>query len=294
MKLTTFVLTAAALGALASQAAGAKPAKPAPGAKAPAFTVTAGDITDRRRNDNFFNRLEIVLKLDGEGLDDVKGARALIRKAADDTGRSLIGDERKPVEFERSMGQGAPTLRLELKNPARRATVLKEVSGQVELFVPARDPNATARMDGFLARVDKPLASPPLKSAKVDVTLVSRKTYDDEKKKDEERRKKESEGSGVAGQMAEAFAGLFSGMMGDIGEHDVLLRVSDPDKKVFSVEVLDGAGKPIDGRGSMKVGGFWILNFPEKLPDEASLRVYLLTSKAVVTLPFALKDVVLP
>ena len=299
MKLTVLVLTAAGLLADAHPVSAAKPSRtpktPVPSsAKAPAFSITPGDITDRRRNDNFFNRLEIEMKLEGEGLDGVKGTRTLTKKASDDTGRSLVNEEKKAVEFEKSMGSGAPQLKLELKNPARRATFLKEVSGQVELFMPGRDPNATARVDGFLSRVDKLVAAPALKSARADVTVVSRKTYDEEKKKDEERRKKESESSGLAGQMAEAFAGLFSGMMGEIGENDVLLKVTDPEKKVFSIEVCDAAGKQIDGRGSMKVSGFWILSFPEKLPAEASLRIYMLTPKAIVTLPFALKNVVLP
>jgi hypothetical protein len=296
VKLTALVVTATALLAEALTASAAKPRRtPVPSsAKAPAFSVTPGDITDRRRNDNFFNRLEIEMKLEGEGLDGVKGSRTLTKKATDDTGRNLVSEEKKTVDFDKSTGSDAPQLKLELKNPSRRATSLKEVSGQVELFMPARDPNATARLDGFLSHVDKPVTAPALKTAKVGLTVVSRKTYDDEKKKDEERRKKESESSGLAGQMVEAFAGLFSGMMGEIGENDVLLKVTDPEKKVFSIEVFDAAGKQVEGRGSMKVSGFWILNFPEKLPADASLRVYMLTPKAVVTLPFALKNVALP
>ena len=98
------------------------------------------------------------------------------------------------------------------------------------------------------------------------MTVVSRKTYEAEKKKDAERRKKEAEGSGIAGAMVNAFAGLFEGMFGDIGENDVLVRVEDKGKKVFSVDVVDAAGKPVDGMGSMKVGDFWILKFTEKRP----------------------------
>ncbi len=257
-------------------------------------SVSAGDITDRRRNDNFFGGLEIELKIGGDGAADVRGARALVKKAEDETGRNLLKEGKKTPDFETSMSDSAPSLKLELRNPARKAKKVREVSGQVELFLPARDPAAVARLDGFLSRMDRPAAVPALKAAKAEVTVVSRKTYEAEKKKDAERRKKESESAGIGGAMVEAFSGLFEGLMGDIEENDVLLKVNDPGKKVFNVEVFDSKGTKIDGGGSMTVGGFRILKFPEKLPADASLRVYLLTPKSVVTMPFNLKDVALP
>jgi hypothetical protein len=128
----------------------------------------------------------------------------------------------------------------------------------------------------------------------VQVTVISRKTYEAEKKKDAERRKKEAEGAGIAGAMANAFSGLFEGLFGDIGENDVLLKVDDKGKKLFAVDVLDGSGKTVDGMGSMKVGDFWILKYSEKVPDDAALSISVLTPKALVTERFALKDVPLP
>jgi hypothetical protein len=141
--------------------------------------------------------------------------------------------------------------------------------------------------------MDRPIAAPALKAAGAQVTVVSRKTYEAEKK-DAEWRKKEAEGAGIAGAMAQAFAGLFEGLFGDIGENDVLLKVDDPGKKVFAIDVLDAKGGPIDGMGAMKVSSFWILKFPEKLPPDAGLRIYVLTPKALVIERFALKDLPLP
>jgi hypothetical protein len=184
-------------------------------------------------------------------------------------------------------------LKLELRNPARRAKTVREVSGQVELFLPGRDPASVARVDGFASKTDKPAASPALKAAKAEVTVVSRKTYEAEKKKDAERRRKEAEGAGIGGAMVEAFAGLFEGFL-TVEENDVLVKVTDPDKKVFDVDVVDSKGTKIDGAGSMTVGTFRILKFPEKLPADASLRVYLLTPRSLVTTPFQLKNIALP
>ncbi len=266
----------------------------APPGNAGGFAVTAGDVTDRRRNDNFFSGLEIQLKVTGPSSAGVRGARALVEKAVDDTGRNLVKEKSDPVDFEKSSGDEPPALKVELRNPARKAAKVRELTGRVELFLPDRDASADVRVARFASGMDRPIAAPALKAAGAQVTAISRKTYEAEKKKDADRRKKEAEGAGIAGAMANAFAGLFEGLFGDIGENDVLLKVDDKGKKVFGVDVLDAAGKPIDGMGSMKVGDFWILKFADKLPADAALRIYLLTPKAVVTERFALKDVALP
>jgi hypothetical protein len=261
---------------------------------APPLTVSAGDITDRRRNDNFFGGLEIELKIGGDGAADVRGARAVVKKAEDETGRNLLKEGAKAPEFESSMGAGTPSLKLELRNPARKAKTVREVSGQVELFLPGRDPASVAKVDGFQSKMDRPAASPALKAAKAEVTVVSRKTYEAEKKKDAERRKKEAEGSGLGGAMVEAFSALFEGFMGAVEENDVLVKVDDPGKKVFDVEVVDSKGAKLDGGGSMTIGSFRILKFSEKVPADAGLKVYVLTPKSLVTTPFQLKNVALP
>ena len=262
--------------------------------KSPAIGVTPGDVTDRRRNDNTFAGLEVELKLTGEVAGGARGARALVEKAVDDTGRNLVKEGGRPADFERPSGQGSPVLKLDLRNPARRAKNVREISGSIEVFLPDRDPAAVASAERFLSGMDRPIAAPALTAAQTEVTVVSRKTYDAEKKKDEERKKKESESTGIAGAMVSAFSGLFEGLFGDISENDVLVRVTDPGKKVFGVEVFDAAGKRIDDSGSMKIGEFWIVKFTEKLPADASLRIYLMTPKALVTAPFSLKDVALP
>jgi hypothetical protein len=285
-KVVPFALLALAVTGLLAPAS--------PPSKGAALAVSAGEVTDRRRNDNSFAGLEIELKLTGEASAGARGARALVEKAVDDTGRNLVKEKSGSSDFEKSAGDETPALKLELRNPARRAKVVREVSGQVEIFSPGRDPSAQVLAARFASQMDRPVAAPALKAAGAQVTVVSRKTYEAEKKKDAERRTKEAEGAGVAGAMANAFAGLFEGLFGDIGENDVLVRVEDKGKKVFSIDVVEAAGKPVAGMGSMKVGDFWILKLGEKLPADAGLRIYLLTPKALVSERFALKDVPLP
>lgn len=280
------LLTLAAAGLAAEGLAAAS--------KAPSVTVTAGDITDRRRNDGHFNELEVELKLGGDGISGARAARATLKTAVDNGGRDLLKPDKKTTDFNEGMGDEPPRVKLSLKNPSRRAVSVKEVSGTVEVFLPSRDPAALVKVDRFQASADKPVSAPGLKAVQAEVMVVSRKTYDAEKKKEEERRKKEAESGGLAGAMAEGFRGLFEGMFGDVGENDVLLKVTDKGSRIFGAEVFDASGKKIDGRGTMKTSGFWILSFGEKPPPDASLRIYVLTPKALVSAPFSLKDVALP
>lgn len=285
VKRARFALAAAGLAAAGLAAAATK---------APAVSVAVGDVTDRRRNDGHFAELEIELKLEGSGIAGARAARASVNKAVDSTGRDLLKEDKKTTDFAQGMGDDPPRVKLSLKNPARKAVAVKEVSGTLEVFLPGRDPAALVRVDKFFSSADKPISAPGLKAAQAEVMVVSRKTYEAEKVKAEERRKKESESAGLAGAMAEGFRALFEGFFGEVGENDVLLKVTDKGNRIFGAEIFDASGKKVDGRGSMKTSGFWILNFGEKLPADASLRIYVLTPKALVSAPFSLKDVALP
>jgi hypothetical protein len=141
------------------------PAAASPPAKGSGIAVSAGDVTDRRRNDNMFSSLEVELKLTGESFAGARGARARVEKAVDDTGRNLVKERSDEPEFATSSGDGSPVLKIELRNPARRAAKVRELTGQVEVFVPQRDPAAHARVAKFLSQVDRPIAAPALKAA---------------------------------------------------------------------------------------------------------------------------------
>jgi hypothetical protein len=124
--------------------------------------VSPGTIEDRRTTGRFFGGLEIELKLTGDDLADARAARVLLRKAVDETGRDLLPEKKPDADFQKSYGSGAPALKLALKNPARTASAVKEISGDVELFTPARDPAATVSIDRIVSRTDRSVDSPAL------------------------------------------------------------------------------------------------------------------------------------
>lgn len=257
------------------------------------YTVSAGDVTDRRRNDGFFNRLEVDMVVAGDA-PLVKGVRAIVTRAVDDTGRDLVAEPGKTPDFGSFNSSTADkgTFKIELKNPARKAAAVKEISGRLELLVPSRDPSSIAKIPGFKGKPDKPFVHPALKAAGVEITLMTKEGYEREKKAAEAQRKKDAEGNPLGG-LAEAFGGMIESLMGGLGPNDVVLRIADKGKKIVSIDVADAAGKEISS-GGMRTGDYRMLSFQESVPADAVLNVALQTPKAVVSLPFALKDVPLP
>ena len=67
-----------------------------------------------------------------------------------------------------------------------QAKALKEVSGEIELFVPSRDPNGEARIERFPSLAGKPAAHPALRANGVEISFVSKAQLDAERKKAEE------------------------------------------------------------------------------------------------------------
>jgi hypothetical protein len=279
---------------------GAAPA----GLSAQDVRVTTGTIEDRRTTGRFFGGLEIELKLTGDDVSDAKATRVLLRKALDESGRNLLLEGKADPDF----SDGTSNLRVSLGTPARSAGALKELSGEVELFVPSRDKGATVVIDRFLSRMDKPVAAPALKSQGITVKLVSPKAYratakkreadlDREMEKNKAEMEKAAAAEGADPKEVEALMALvkgFAGMMDEVGDHDVVLEIGDEGKKLLDVEVVGSGGDAISSQGSITSGGVKILKFSEKLPADAKLRLLLKTKGSVVRAPFTLANVPLP
>ncbi len=274
--------------------------------------VMPAEVKETRRTDGFFNKLEVELKLVGDAMAEAKGIRVILEKAVDETGRDLLDPEKKSDEFEdlSSSFGGRDKIDIEMKNAARQATVLQELSGRIELFIPKRDPKSLILLPEALKTTGRPLGSPELRAAGITLTVWTREQYEARrkveeariKKEIEERRKKSAETPGdPADEMVDGlmkiFGGLFSALT-EMGENSVALQLSDKQGKLIAIEFEDAAGKTIPRQGRSTMGSrddqTQIIDFENKLPADARIRLFLLTPRSVVSTPFKLTNIPLP
>jgi hypothetical protein len=255
--------------------------------------VRVGDVEDRRTTGKFFGGLEVELKLTGDILADVKSIRPVIQAAADDSGRSLLQEE-KQTGFEDVSRGGSPMVKLKLRNPARKASMIKELKGELQLFVPQQDPKANVAVNDVASQSGKQIESPVLKAERIEVMPLTKADFDARKAKAAAQKKTSTTDAGLAGAFEQAFAGLFSGFM-STSENSVVLLVRDPGQKLVSVEWENSSGEKVRSRGRSSSKNeneeTRVYDF-EKRPDRLILQV--LTAKALVSVPLNLTDIPLP
>ena len=241
--------------------------------------VTLGDINDKRTSGKFFAGLEIELKLSGPELAEAKGIRTTVKSATDDSGKALpepenrFGSKSGFEELQKGFGDDKADefqVKLEFGNPPRAAKAVKELTGSIELLIPAKDPAAIISAS-VTKDAGKPLEDAVLKAASVEFTLTA---------------------PGGAGKKNAAFG------LGGAGENDINYEIKDPNNKVASVEFFDAGGKKLESNGRMSSGfsdsKSVTITFNAKPPADAVAKIYVVTEKSVVTVPLALKDIALP
>jgi hypothetical protein len=292
-----FSLTLLLLAPLAAPCAGTASNPPAPETRT--SVVSLGDV----RGSDSSSRLEIELELPDFPAGEVAAARLHIRKAVDDTGRDLVPEEDRkaalePVQQGRSRGpdeKPAPVVvQVKLRNPARKAKVLAEVSGDIEFYLPGRDPNAVATIPNIPVWAGKRLESPALAASKVGIAMLTEEQLEAEKRRQAEKRKEEARKHGILGEMLEPLASAFLQAFFTPEGGDVVLMVEDPDGRVVRMALLDASGED-QTTGRMQQQGLTVLSSSRRGPrPDWSLEVRLKTPKTQVLRSFTLKDVRLP
>lgn len=257
--------------------------------------ILVTEVKDSRTTGQFFNDLQIKLKLIGDDVVGAKGIRTVITNAVDDTGRNLLKDESaesKSPKFQSLQDSGSgPEVELKLKNPARRSSVVKELSGEVQLFMPLRDPSATVLLTNF-RKLAKPVTDPALAKAGIQLTVLSKKEYETLAKQKEQQAAQEAEK-----QMGQAMLQAFRGMLGaffQVGENDVILQITDPEEKLINAEVVNANGAVIQTASTTNADDIRVMGFEQPLPADARLRIFLRTQKSIKVVPLKLIDIALP
>jgi hypothetical protein len=254
--------------------------------------LLVNEVKDTRTTGEFFGGLEMDLKPVGDDLSDVYSLRPLITKALDDSGRNLMADDTKKTEFAKMDRSGRSTIRIKLKNPARKASVIKELSGELEMFVPGRDRKSTSVITNFLSKTGRKLSDPALKDAHVDIAILTKAEYDKIAK-----RAKEEQSAAAAKELGDAMVKAFSTLFGslmEVGENSIILSIKDTEKKVIDIEFFDVSGEKIENQGSMTMADTKVFQFDKPMPKDARMKIFLATSKSLVRVPFTLTDIALP
>ena len=253
---------------------------------AAAIDTAIGDVKDTRTTGKFFAGLEVELKLIGDGVDSIKGIRTNLATVSDDTGKDLIDPEKVKKEFEEfnQFGHGQNSVTLRLKNPSRKAAKITKLDGSLELFLPSKDPQANVTVAKLKSLLGKPLESPALKAAGIELTVLDKAAND--KQKAAEKEKAATDPKQMMGQMFGSFM--------SVNENDLVFKINDPKKKLVSYQLQDTSGKKISNNGSMFTDNTKIINYSSPLPDDAQLAIFILTDKALVKIPLKMDAIALP
>ncbi len=268
--------------------------------------VAAGAVEDQRSSDDRFGGLSIELLLKGSAVADVKALRVRVKSAKDDAGAVLYKPNRddKPADFEEYDANRRPGPEVRLSSPSRDASTV-DVAGEVELFLPARDPSTKQRFDGFLGGLDKPITSTALKSAKVEITPLSPGGYKSRQEKNrpsKEEIRAEGKKHGASDAEIEQALKLMDALASLSGEapseSSVLLETKDPEGRIIAIDLVRSDGAEIHAPSRSSSGGRGLkmvkINLSEKPPADAALVVTVRTAKSLVTVPLDLRGVALP
>lgn len=265
----------------------------------PGIEVVPGNIRDTRGTEQHPGAMEVELKVVlGDNANDATAYRIIVTKAVDNTGVDLVRPESSASEFQ-SFDSKRP-VRSKLKSPARNAVAIKELSGDVELFCPKRDPAASVVVKAFRKHTGTPFDSDTLKSARIQVAAWTSDQYQALEKK------REAEAPEAVRSLRRQSRNRFSAGFGNhnagMGPNDFVFTINGAHEKLIGIEFRDNAGKTIPIRGSgvgyrqegPQMERNLSYHFDERLPDTTKLVIFVATQEALTKIPFTLADVALP
>ena len=267
--------------------------------------VKVHKVNDRRTNGSF-SRLTLDLVLPKIRSADVEASRVLLTAATDDSDKSLIDPEASEPQMQPNFQLSRPgaaadnppppiTLNVSLTNPDRKATRVKELRGEIELYMPSKDPNSIADIPKFLSTSGKPSTHKALKANGVELALLNEKQIEAEKKRISDAKRKEYKDAGWEdGESLEEMVKSIMSSTLTAEESDLLVRIKDPNQRIQDIVYVDAAGEVKRISTRTEEGVVYFSTWGEKPQPDWKLRVLMKTPKNMVRYPFTLTDVALP
>ena len=257
--------------------------------------VTFGELRAIRSPFEGLSRLEVDLNLPGDMSAASQGIRCRIERAVTDIGEDvrIARDTVRPFD--------AFGLSVQLKLPARKARVLRELSGVLEVFCPARDAQSTVRITGFARKARTVVSHPSLTVIGATVSVMSMPELEAVRQRQSPL---PSQDDIVAAELRERLREVMLGTLtpAAAGKHGIALLFNDPTRRIVSVGVSGRSGDLCatgpNESGAIRLDGgirqYTIYRFSERLQDDAVLQMYVATPKSVVTVPFSFSNIPLP
>ena len=257
--------------------------------------VTVHTITDQRTTgDSYYNnRCEIDLRITGDEVRRYKFIRmAMLTKAMDDQGLDLLGEEDEN-EFEYEEIEQDGMVKVRVKNPSRKASVIKELSGEMNLYAPTEANGGIVKISNYQSKANTNLLP---ENAGIKMVYLTKESMDKYAK--EQKQKQEAELNkltGAAKEMAELLIGAVN-VFSDIGNdpNQVTFVIDGDENKLVDLYFEDASGKKIKRNGYTKSGNMIGYYFDEQPKATWKLVMNIETPASVKKVPFTLKDIDLP
>ncbi len=280
---------------------GATPAAaPTPGPPASETKVEVVELSEgRTRGDSEVSTFRLDLGVPATKRGEVAAFRVTVRRAVDDLGTNLVPESVGEAQFE-STSAGEPdtpvSFSVALKSAPRKAKTIRELSGEVEFYSPALDPDSLVTFQRFRGEAGKSLESMVLKASGVELALISPEQLEAEKKAAAEKAGATARKAGLDAdtvkQVAEA---ALSSTFFSRDPGDVVLRVKDPKKRLQGFAFIEPSGA-VKGANRSEQGDLVVLSSQngEAPGTDWGLQVRLLTPKSLRRYGFKLANVPLP
>ena len=269
--------------------------------------VGVASVIDKRQSPDRMSdgTLYLGLKIAADEAIQARNFSVVVSSATDETGQSLSRFSSSEPSWENILVRQREDKRsvfasVELSNPARSAKTLREVTGTIEFYEPARDSQSVVTIADIAGQAGKFLTNPTLEELGLKVIFLN-KAQLERYKQSEADRLKPLEGpvrlsSEVELQSVKEFARLFWNI--SVAQKSLAFHITDPHGRLVDIEIATGNGQSIKHAGwstsYMKGGRTKTYEFTEKIPENAQIKIYVATLKSVTKIPFELTDVRLP
>jgi hypothetical protein len=225
-------------------------------------------------NDGTPSSLTVRLVVTGGIAGENQGMRDLVvLKAIDSSGRDILLKHQPELGVIAEYSQNMDDEKFfDLSEPSEKATSIRELSGEILVHIPSKDPKAKIVLPNFVKKLGNTIESQELNDAGIQLSVST------------------------LGKLRPNPPKIMNSALiqPEVKDDDYAIWGMDPTRKLVGVEIFDGNGKRIScfNRGTSwddnEIG--YELRCETPAGPDAQLVLYLDTEKSIVKVPFKLKN----